>query len=171
MPPRIAIAQVKKAWELRNAGRSVKDIADEVHVDQRQVNNYLSLRWLEQRGLTYLRDARVGEPLGVETPALKQARERCQATDHIWMEDDLFLGHAFTKQVHRLQALVRDRGAMLRVLRGEEDPKLVSPVGNDGDYGSQERRAGTVWPIDGEVRRCHLCGFEKWSWHWAGPGV
>ena len=46
--------KVKQAWSLRRQGKQQKEIAEELHLSLRHIQNYLSIDWLAQRGMRAL---------------------------------------------------------------------------------------------------------------------
>ena len=59
---RDVIAKATKAWKLKFDGRTQPDIASELRLSTRSVQYYLSMKWLEERGLEYLADRDWHEP-------------------------------------------------------------------------------------------------------------
>ena len=46
--------KVKQAWNLRRQGKQQKEIAEELSLSLRHIQNYLSIDWLAQRGMRAL---------------------------------------------------------------------------------------------------------------------
>ena len=46
--------KVKQAWTLRRQGKQQKEIAEELHLSLRHIQNYLSIDWLAHRGMRSL---------------------------------------------------------------------------------------------------------------------
>lgn len=59
MPPKPDPAMVEKAWQLKRKGLKQREIADDMQVELRTVQNYHSLQWLQKRGLTQLSEEAV----------------------------------------------------------------------------------------------------------------
>ena len=45
---------IKDAWRLKVEGKTQEEIAEAIRFSVRQVGNYLSIRWLQKRGLEYI---------------------------------------------------------------------------------------------------------------------
>ena len=78
---------IRKAWKLLRGTPPMlrRDIAKTLDRGPRTIDNWLSIKWLEERGLGHLRYP--AEPMSnIE----KEAHRRCQSGDHSWMSDARF---------------------------------------------------------------------------------
>ena len=85
---------IRKAWKLRRGKKTQQQIADELGFGLRQVQDYLSSKWLADRNLGHLRYAE--GPLQVPMSRIEnEAWGFCQGGNHEWMDDDRYNGHAY----------------------------------------------------------------------------
>ena len=97
MPQRPDVDQIKKAWALKREGEmSQQAMAEELGLNPRTISNYFRSEWLAQRKLGHLRFASQ-EPQFPRSALENRAWEMCESSDHAWMKDDLYKGHAYTE--------------------------------------------------------------------------
>lgn len=200
---------INEAVKRMNQGANPKDVADEL----REKYQYDKLHW-KTVGRWYRKYPLGKEPKSLPpqikeeirrlvrghgsehrptSPLQEEAWERCQQTDHRWMADERFVGHAYRQQVLYGTALIAGpipkmpavvsplRGAIQRALeqkpevqavsQGRAEPRLVDPLGERLFLFYRETPEGIAWSIKCEVRTCFFCDHPSKRWSWPGLQV
>ena len=77
---------IKRAWQLKREKKSQEEIGEAIGLQSRQVGNYLSIKWLEKRGLRHLRSREKRD---------QELGSQCQGA-HPWMRPgSQFEGYGF----------------------------------------------------------------------------
>lgn len=118
MPRKIDARLVMQAIRLARQGLTHEEISEQLRRGDRTIDNYVSLKWLEEHKLLHL--------LYTEDPVSsiqKEAARQCDLGDHRWIWDKRFEFHAYS-QVEQETVTENLNGTM--VLEGSRIAEIVS---------------------------------------------
>jgi len=97
---------------------SQQAMAEELGLNPRTISNYFRSEWLAQRKLGHLRFAGQ-EPLAPRSALENRAWKLCESGEHVWMEEELYKGHAYTES-ESTEELEGFGGSTLRTVYSEK---------------------------------------------------
>ena len=104
---------IKQTWALLRQGLTHEQIGEEIGRATRTIDDYLSTKWLAERGLGHLSCMSEGPEQVPMSRLENQAWGDCRRGGHGWMENLAFETHAF-KTSERLEERDLSDGGTLR---------------------------------------------------------